>query len=278
MTRLVVSHMTIGLYLASFGAAPVRAEPFHYPVDVVAAADGTIYVADLRLPGIWRVADGKAEVFVQGSKTFRTPLNAIRCLALDAEGLLLAGDSATREVYRVSKSGELTPLTKGGVGIPVCLAVDPEGDIFASDLELQRIWKIPAAGGEPQEYAVLAAVRGMAFDKNGTLWVARGLSPSIARVRTDGSLDPVLEEQTFSFAGQMAIGDDGTIYVADGYAKAIWKVSPDGAANRWIEGEPLVHPVGLAWRGDDLLIVDPRANALFAASPDGTLSRVFPVK
>jgi sugar lactone lactonase YvrE len=266
----------MGLCLASFRASPARAEPFHYPIDVVAAADGTVYVADLRLPGIWRVADGKAEVFVQGSKTFRTPLNAIRCLALDAKGRLLAGDSATREVYRVSQSGEQTPLTGGAVGIPVCLAVGPEEDIFVSDLELQRIWRIPAAGGEPQEFAVVAAVRGMAFDKAGTLWVARGLSPSIARVRADGSLDPVLEKQMFAFTNQMAIGDDGTIYVADGYAKTIWKVTAEGAADRWITGEPLLHPVGLAWRGDELLIVDPRANAVFAAPPNGTLRRFLP--
>jgi sugar lactone lactonase YvrE len=273
-----VQFVALGSCLLGIGACPARAEPFHYPVDVVAAEDGTIYVADLRLPGIWKVAGGHAEVFVQGGKTFRTPLNAIRCLALDADGRLLAGDSATREVYRVSAAEELTPLTGGAVGIPVCLAVGPEGDIFASDLELQRIWKIPAAGGEPDEFAVLAAVRGMAFDPAGTLWVARGLAPSIARVRGDGSLDPVVEEQTFLFTNQMAIGDDGTIYVADGYAKAIWKVSPRGTAERWIEGEPLVNPVGLAWRGDELLIVDPRANAIFGAAPDGTLSRVFPEK
>src|SRR5690606_2121525 len=71
-----------------------------YPVDVVAAEDGTLYVADLRLPGIWKIIDGKAEIFVKGEATFRTPLNAIRCLALDPDGHLLAGDSATREIYR----------------------------------------------------------------------------------------------------------------------------------------------------------------------------------
>src|SRR5690606_10448952 len=64
------------------GAIADDAGIFHYPVDVVAAGE-VLYVADLRLPGLWKVVDGKAEVFVQGEKRYRTPLNAIRCLALD---------------------------------------------------------------------------------------------------------------------------------------------------------------------------------------------------
>ncbi|MCA9069389.1 MAG: hypothetical protein KDA84_10720, partial [Planctomycetaceae bacterium] len=71
-----------------------------YPLAVVGADKGPVYVADRKLPGIWKIADGKAEVYFQADKRFRTPLNAVRCLALDKQGVLLAGDSSTREVYR----------------------------------------------------------------------------------------------------------------------------------------------------------------------------------
>ncbi len=256
-------------------ASSARAQSLQYPIDVVAAEDGVVFVADLNLPGIWRIQDGKAEVFFQAEKQFRTPLNRIRCLALDAEGQLLAGDSATREVYRVSDDGELTPLTGGSIGIPMCLAVDADGNIFASDLELQRIWKIPPTGGEVTEVAVLAAVRGLVFDGAGILWAARGLSPSVVTIATDGTITPVIEEPTFAFTNQLAISPDGHAYVADGYGKAIWKVTPEGEATPWIEGDPLVHPVGLAWQGTDLLIADPRANAIFAATPEGVVTRVL---
>lgn len=246
-----------------------------YPVDVVAAEDGTLYVADLRLPGIWKISEGSAEVFVRGEKTFRTPLNAIRCLAFDRDGGLLAGDSATREVYRVSSEGELTPLTGGRIGIPMCMVADEEG-IYVSDLELQRVWKVPHAGGEPEEVAVIAAVRGIDLADDGTVWIATGNRPNLARIGAEGKIEPVLDEAKFGFTNQMTLGKDSTAYVADGYGRTIWKVTGQGSAERWVQGEPFVNPVGLAWRGEELLVIDPRANALFAVSPEAVVTRVFP--
>jgi sugar lactone lactonase YvrE len=246
-----------------------------YPIDVVAAEDGTLYVADLRLPGIWKVTGDKAEIFVQGEKTFRTPLNAIRCLAFDKDGGLLAGDSATREVYRVSSEGELTPLTQGKIGIPMCMVAD-EQSIYVSDLELQRVWKVPHAGGEPEEYAVVAAVRGIDLAEDGTVWIATGIKPNLAKIGAEGKIEPVLDEALFAFTNQMTLGRDGTAYVVDGYAKTIWKVTPEGKAQPWAQGEPFDNPVGLTWRGEDLLVVDPRANAIFAVNPDAAITRVYP--
>src|SRR5262245_8819406 len=54
------------------------------PLAVAVAADGTIYIADGKLPGIWKVAGGKRTIYFQADKKFRTPLNAIHCLAIDA--------------------------------------------------------------------------------------------------------------------------------------------------------------------------------------------------
>ncbi len=273
---VALAHLVGGLLLLPVAHPQVKAEPFQYPIDAVATEDGTVYVADLNLPGIWRVRDGQAEVFVQGSPQFRTPLNRIRCLAIGADGLLLAGDSATREIYRVSTEGELTPLTGGKVGIPMCLAVDSAGRIYVSDLELQRIWRIPAEGGEPEEFAALAAVRGLAFDDEGILWAARGLAPCLVKFDADGQPVPVLKDSTFAFTNQLAIGRDGMAYVADGYGRTIWRVTAGGEATPWVQGEPLVNPVGLAWKGEDLLVTDPRANALFLINGEGKLSTLFP--
>jgi len=38
------------------------------------------------------------------------------------------------------------------------------------------------------------------------------------------------------------------------------------------QGKPLVNPVGLAWQGKQLLVVDPRAKAVFQISNEGKLS------
>ena len=273
----VTLYVTIAIFVLTFGRTVADDGKFVYPVDVVAAEDGTLFVADLRLPGIWKVTDGKAEILVKGEKTFRTPLNAIRCLAIDKDGELLAGDSATREVYRVGDDGSLTPLTDGKVGIPMCMVVTDDG-IYVSDLELQRVWKIPNDGGEPEEAAVVAAVRGIDQTEDGTIWIATGIKPNVAKLTAEGKIEPVVDEAKFSFTNQLTLGKDGTAYVADGYRKTIWKVTPDGDAQPWVEGEPFDNPVGLSWKGDDLLVCDSRANTIFAVSPDGEVSTVISAK
>jgi hypothetical protein len=70
------------------------AEP-QYLVAIAAGGNGTIFLADRQLPGIWKLTDGKLSILFAGSKKFRTPLNAVRCLAIDQNGKLLAGDSST---------------------------------------------------------------------------------------------------------------------------------------------------------------------------------------
>jgi hypothetical protein len=59
--------------------------------------------------------------------------------------------------------------------------------------------------------------------------------------------------------------------VSDGYARAIWKIPPGGKPEKWVSGEPLANPVGLAWLGEDLLVVDSRANAIFRIRPNGEM-------
>ena len=85
------------------------AQEMQYPVGAAVAEDGTVYIADRNFHGIWKFAGGKLDKFFEGSIKFRTPLNAVRCVALDHQGKLLAGDSATREVYRFDDAGKPVP-------------------------------------------------------------------------------------------------------------------------------------------------------------------------
>lgn len=259
-------------------ASPCLAADMQYPLAVVAADDGTTFVADRKLPGIWKVSGNEAAVYFQGSKKFRTPLNAVRCVALDKEGRLLAGDSSTREVYRFDKEGKPQPLTKGGIGIPMAIAVDAGGDLFVADLETQRIWKVPSAGGEPQEFAVIPAPRGLAFDKEGRLWAVSHGKNQVVRFGADGKSEVVVKGRPFRFPHQIVLDEQGTAFVTDGYAKAIWKISGSDAPAKLVEGKPLDNPVGIAVRGKGLLIADPRANALFAIDEEGKLSTVLQSK
>ena len=274
---LLASTIVLTAIAATLAQDAKPARGLVYPLDVSVTADAkTLFLVDRKLPGLWKAgADGKLAVFFQASKKFRTPLNAVRCIAADGKGGLLVGDSGTREVYRFSADGKSTPLTKGGIGIAMGIAVNAKGTIFVSDLELQRIWTVPAAGGEPKEFAVLPAPRGMTFDKKGQLWVVSGGPRNqLVKIAADGKITPVVKDRTFVYPNDVAVSADGTAYVSDGYADCIWKVAADGKTSKWVSGKPLDNPVGLDWQGTTLLVVDSRAGKLFSITPDAKLAPV----
>lgn len=259
--------------LAVAQESDATAETFRYPLAVAAAADGSLYVADRLLPGVWKVSNGEPSVFSKGSKQFRTPLNAIRGVAVAADGSVYVGDSATREVYRIADDGTPTPLTGGSIGIPVDIAIDSTGTLYVSDLETQRIWKVPAEGGTPEELVQLAAPRGLFVDGNDQLWAiaASGEAP-LVKVAADGSVEAVVTTRAFEFPHDVVVDDGGTAFVSDNYASCVWKVSPDGEVTKLASGEPLQSPVGLGRTSAGIVVADPRAKAVFAIDAAGMLS------
>ena len=275
--RGVVSACGGGLIALVSISAAGRGEDLLYPLSVAAAGDDVVLVADRMLPGLVRIKGGAAEVLFQGKKTFRTPLNAVRAVAVAADGTVHAADSATRDVFKFV-DGQPVGLTQGKIGIPVDIAFAPSGDLFVSDLETQRIWRVPAAGGEPTEVAQLAAPRGLFVDGAGRLWaVAASGEQPLVRIAADGAIEPVVKERVFEFPHDVVVADDGTAYVSDNYARAVWKVATDGTATKWISGEPLKGPVGLALRAGKLLIADPQAKTVWEADNEGKLTPLHPV-
>ncbi|MCE9528768.1 MAG: hypothetical protein K8R36_22200, partial [Planctomycetales bacterium] len=194
-----------------------RCQEMIYPLSSVVDSSGSIFVADRELPGVWKVSDGKLSNYFKGEKKFRTPLNAVRCLALDREGKLLAGDSATRDIYRFDAAGKPQPLTKGEIGLPIDLAVAKGGDIFVADLELHIIFKVPSAGGKPTEFAKVVAPRGMTIDADDNLWIICHREDLLIKLSPDAKKTVVVKGQPLtapSFPAGIVVGKDGTAYVA----------------------------------------------------------------
>jgi sugar lactone lactonase YvrE len=245
--------------VASIGGS-ARGEEFHYPLKPAVAENGTIYVADRKLPGILMVKDGHLETFFKASKKFGTPLNGIRTLTVDRAGKVLAGDSATREIYRFDAPDKPTPLIQGaqaGIGIPMGIAVDSKGVIYVSDLEANCIWKLPSAGGAPAKFVDIPAPRGIAIDGQDQVWVVSGSSDQLLRISPAAKIAVVVSGRPFQFPNDVVVAPDGTAYVSDGYAKTVWKIGSDGKPQPWVSRGALVNPVGLDWHKGQLLIADP---------------------
>jgi sugar lactone lactonase YvrE len=256
---------------------PDKPQGTRYPL-AVAVHEETIYVADLKLPGVWRLQDGTASIYFQAEKKFRTPLNAIRCLAIDSEGRLLAGDSSTRNIYRFDKQGKPSPIIDSpvGIGLPMAIVVDSAGDLLVADLETHRVIRVTAKDGTMTPVARVQAPRGLAIDGENKLLVLSHGPDQVVHITSEGAVEKVVEGRPFKFPHHIALNDQGVLYVADGYGKCIWKVK-DGAAEKWVADSAFANPVGVAWLGDSLLVADPQANRLFELTRDGEVSVRIPV-
>lgn len=248
-----------------------------YPLAIAVNEGGTIFLADRNLPGVWSAEGGNLKLFFEGSKKFRTPLNAPRCLAIGKDGHVLAGDSATREVYRLGDDGKPEALVQGGtgIGIPMGIAVTKSGDLLVSDLELHAIWKVPQAGGEAVKWVEVKAPHGVCIDGDDNLLVVvHDQTQQLVRISPDGKVQTVVKGRPFEFPHSVVLDDDKNAYVCDGYGKCVWKVPPSGEPVKWARDQGLDNPVGLAWQGKQLLIVDPRAKGVFQADDKGKLTKL----
>ena len=104
------------------------AEPqIEYSVDVAATDDRTVDVADRKLPAIWRIRDQIPAKFFRTSKKFHTPLNGVRCVAIDYQRHLVAGDSSPRDVYRFSEDEDGEPVFRTENSGPYLWKVSSDG-------------------------------------------------------------------------------------------------------------------------------------------------------
>jgi sugar lactone lactonase YvrE len=270
-----MQHVSAAIAVLLISAHAYSAD-FIYPLGAVRTEDGTLLVVDRKLPGVWqKKADALSHLF-KGSKQFRTPLNAARCIALDKDGNVLAGDTSTREVYRFTLGGDgkPEPLTNGGIGMPMAIAVDPEGTIFVADLELHRIFRIPHAGGKAEIVTQISAPRGVAFNSKGELIVVSTTKDQLLKMSPEGKVSTIVPGRPFSFPHNVAVGPDDAMYVTDGYGKCVWKVTPGGEVSKFAEDAAFSNPVGIWLAGETLLVTDPRANAVFEVTLDGAVSQL----
>ncbi|MEM9644892.1 MAG: hypothetical protein AAF989_07850 [Planctomycetota bacterium] len=288
------------LFVSLANCETATAQEFSYPIAIAAVeGDGweetTLYVVDLEMPGVWQVETSEKRVFAQGSKTFKTPLNRPRCIAIHPAGGILVGDTSTREIYHVKTLGDPPkPLTNGKVGIPMSLAVSPDGDtLYVADAERGALVRLPLEGGEPEWFARVNA-RSIAFDESGNLIALTPNDEAIlridpskpvvdgpARVAENPAIDTVLGERTFQYPVSIAISRERYL-ICDSYAGHVWgiDVSPrssgddaveDAAAVKpliWHDSKDLERPVGIAAAKTAIWVVDAASKQVLALDPN----------
>ncbi len=258
---------TIPALLADDSANAVTPTAMAYPLAVATYGPDAVYVADRLLPGIWQLSPQRLAIFAKGEKQFRTPLNAIRTVAVGPDGAVFAGDSATREIYRIAPGENPTPLTGGAIGIPIDIAVNRDGVLYVSDLESHQIWRVPADGSPAEKFVAIEGPRGLFLDDSDLLWaVASGSDAPLVTISATGEIEPVVKSPEFEFPHDVVVDSNGRIFVSDNYAACIWQVAPDGSVSTFLTDDLLLGPVGLDLRGDELIIADPKARSVFSVS------------
>lgn len=234
-----------------------------YPLAVAIDRDKT-FVVDLELPGVWEISDLGRTVFALGSRHLRSPLNRPRCIAMHPAGGVLIGDSATREVYHIAENGATpVPLTRGKVGIPMALVISPDlQKMFIGDAETRSVLEVPIGGGDPIAVIDVNA-RGLAFDGKGALWAVTPDDGAVHFIDLNSrKSEVVVQGRPYQYPNGLAwLGDYGL--VTDGYSNVVWRFDREGRTEPWLQGKPLVGPVGISVHGGSVWIADPKAKQVF---------------
>jgi len=213
-------------------------------------------------PGIPGSLDGSA-----ASASFNMPAG----LALAPNGDLYIADSGNHVIRRLSASGTVSTLaglagspgSADGNGVaarfnsPAGLVLDSSGRLLVADSGNHTIRRVDSSGnvttfsgqagvsGEldgPRAGALFSSPQGLAFDRDGNLFIADGGNASVRRISSAGwvetlagghsgqmgSTDGLGTKAQFYFPQGIAVDSEGFVYIADTFNDTLRRISPQG--------------------------------------------------
>lgn len=254
---------------------------FQNPQDIVAAPDGSLFVADQAASKIYKVS----------------PVGTVT---------VYAGTGAT------GYTGDDGPAVAAKLFHPTYLALGPDGSLYVTDgfdAQISRVRRISPNGiittvagtfndayngdGIKAVDANLNHPTGIAVGLDGSLYIADRGNARIRRVNPDGIISTVAGDGTFGVDGDggpaaaahvdpidLAVGPDGTVFASTG-SGTIRAVSPDGVITR-LAGDPSADPTFDDGNALHVLIdpafldVDPAGNLRFTETARNRVRQVTP--
>ncbi|MBI2505708.1 MAG: SMP-30/gluconolactonase/LRE family protein, partial [Candidatus Latescibacteria bacterium] len=297
------------------------------PIDLALDLQGRLLVLDELGPRLLRLeADSTLTVLAQFDPGWEP-----KALSVDRQGRVLVADYAQRRVVVLQDQGALLPLAgngllrasgEGGPALnaslyqPFGLAYDPRGNLYIADRRNHLVRRVrpdgiiervagtgvPGFGGDggPGRLALCNQPAGLAFDSQGSLYIADSDNHRIRKLSPDGTIQTVAGTGMPGFGGDggpalialldqpagLAFDSRGSLYIADSANRRIRKLSPDGTiqtvagTSRNIppgEGGPalesaLSFPIDLSFGpGDLLFIADAGSHRVYTLDREGLL-------
>jgi hypothetical protein len=199
-------------------------------------------------------------VYVDVGVRFATGLHQVDNPVFDREGNLYVtysgsrGQKASVSIFRVRPNGNREAFVSGVINA-TSMALDPAGVLHVSSRFEGAVYRVGADGSIEVVATDLGIACGLAFDREGTLFVG-DRSGTIFRVNPDGRVSSLASLPSSVAAFHLAMGPDECLYVTGptlASYDAVYRIARDGAVEVVATG--FGRPQGLAFDNHGALYV-----------------------
>jgi sugar lactone lactonase YvrE len=219
-------------------------------------------------PAPMRIAGVSGETpFVDIAAPFATGLHQVDNPIFDRDGNLYVTYSGTRgqqvpvSIFRVRPNGTRETFSSGIVN-PTSMAIDPEGRLYVSSRFEGTVYRVAADGSTDAFATDLGVACGLAFARDGTLFVG-DRSGTIFRVDRAGHATTFATLPASVAAFHLAIAADGTLFVTGPTLSSydpLYQIASDGTVS--MAYDRFGRPQGIAFDPSGVLhVVDALAGS-----------------